>query len=181
MGLLDFINEFYEEPFGHGGPSVTDIQLGAAVGGAALLTGGASVAGGLALAGGTTASLAGSRNAERAQRAYNRQQADLLSQFEMPSFEMPSFDFNIPPPPKPQVRELPKPPKPPTRDAAASMAQSKSQMDRERRRTISLFESSAERAGRSSTILTSSLGAPGSPPVRRRQLGGAESLLGSSV
>jgi len=95
-------------------------------------------------------------------------------EFEMPSFEAPKM------PDPPTLPDAPKPPAPaPTTDQAARRSANEAAQAKSRRRTLSIFASSPSREGRSSTILTSSVGAPGKAPVRRRALGGA-TVLGAS-
>lgn len=105
-----------------------------------------------------------------------KEQSEAFKGFE---FEMPSFDFELPS--APPVAAPPAPPAPPpTASTAATRVAQEGQRDKARRRTLSLFASSPEKQGRQSTILTSSVGAPGTPTVRQRQLGGV-SLLGGGV
>jgi hypothetical protein len=117
---------------------------------------------------------------KRQERAGREAQEALASAFE---FEMPSFDFAAappPPPPPPPVQEVaPPPPAAPTTALAARRVGQEAQREQGRRRTLSLFSSSKEKEGRESTILTSSVGAPGAPPVRRRSLGGTSVLGGA--
>jgi hypothetical protein len=178
------VRDIGERPFGTRGPDWVDIGTAGVATIATVLTAGAAapglatVIGGLA-AGGTAG--AGSYTARgltaAMQQAGNAPYTDsqLSDLFE---FNMPAFSFPAPPP-------IPEPPKaaapPPTTDAAARRLARETEADRARRRTLSLFASSPTREGRSSTILTSSVGAPGTAPVRKRTLGGVSILGGAAA